>query len=181
MAASKLGMVLLILAGVLGILVLVVYQNVAISGTGNTFLIRSSISASHNNTSTPKATNQLGYVLSLGYGGQQGRGCAVVLSLQCWLKSFNLPMMIVEPMIQHSKFVANGNRKSGVRPFSEIFDIKYFNSLTTGETGYAKLSKWEDFLQYSPKNVIYIMYRQIDNEHHKGMEIDWEAKSFQEV
>ena len=171
MANNKLKMAFATLAGAIGILVLVLYQYAVINETGKTLLIQSSNSVSHN------TSKQFGYVLPLGYGGQQAKGCAGILSLQCWLKSFNLPMMIVEPMIQHSQFVGNGNQELGVRAFSEIFSIDYFNNFTTGETGYAKLSKWEDFLQHSPKNVIYIMYRQVDSEDHKRMEIDWESKS----
>ena len=60
-------------------------------------------SAAHNSVSLSlKPSKQLGYGLPLGYGGYQGRGCDGVLSVQCWLKSFNLPTVIVEPLIQDS-------------------------------------------------------------------------------
>ena len=57
----------------------------------------------------------------LGYGGYQGRGYDGILSVQCWVKSFALPMLIVEPMIQGSQFVTNGNlrRESDVRAFMQ--------------------------------------------------------------
>ena len=179
MPTSKLRIVV---AGAFGILLLVLYQHTSqstINGSRTVekaSLIESSNLAAHSNISH-QLPQKLGYVLSLGYGGYQGRGCDVVLSLQCWVKSFDLPMKIVEPRIQGSQFVANGKHNTAVRTFSEIFDIDYFNAFMPGDTQYGQLSKWEDFLQYSPKNIIYVMFRRSDQNY---MKIDWEVKSSDE-
>ena len=185
MATSKLKIAL---AGAFVVLLLVLYQHVVSHSTINgthtvenaSLIVESSSLDAHSNISQ-RLPQQLGYVLSLGYGGYQGRGCDVILSLQCWLKSFNLPMKIVEPRIQGSQFVANGKHNSAaVRTFSEIFDIDYFNAFMPGDTEYAQLSKWKDFLQYSPKNIIYVMFQTTVNKHQKGMKIDLEVKSADE-
>ena len=177
------------LAGIVGILTLALYQHVHHTTTmqipefGKAFLLRSNIAVAHNNASKPNMSKHLGYVLPLGYGGYQGRGCDGILSVQCWVKSFALPMLIVEPMIQGSQFVTYGNlrRESDVRAFSEIFDINNFNKFTAGKTGYAQLSTWEDFLQYSPKNVIYIRIRKMDPKHQGStIQLDYEASSSDE-
>ena len=99
---------------------------------------------------------------------------AYCLSSAGWLKSFNLPMMVVEPLIQNSQFIADGRHNSGVLSFSDLFDINHFNKLTTGKTRYARLSKWDDFIHKSPKNVIYVIIAGSDNAHQQGIYIEWE-------
>ena len=144
-------------------------RKIVVSDSSNTPAARNSV------PSSLKPSRQLGYVLPLGYGGYQGRGCDGVLSVQCWLKSFNLPMMVVEPLIQDSQFVATGRHKSGVLSFSDLFDIDHFNKLTTKRSGYAQLSKWDDFIQKSPKDVIYVIVRGSSNAHQPGIHIEWET------
>ena len=166
---------------VLGLLGLTMYQHVTqttVNGTHTTKMEASGsndISATHKSIpSSSKPSKQLGYVLPLGYGGYQGRGCNGLLSVQCWLKSFSLPMMVVEPLIENSQFVATGRHKSGVLSFSDLFDINHFNKLTTGTSRYAQLSNWDDFIHKSPKNVIYVIVRGSTNAHQRGIHIEWE-------
>ena len=166
---------------VLGLLGLVMYQHVTQTTINETHTTKMEVPGSSNISATPnsipsptKPSKQLGYVLPLGYGGYQGRGCSGVLSVQCWLKSFNLPMMVVEPLIQNSQFIADGRHNSGVLSFSDLFDINHFNKLTTGRSRYARLSKWDDFIHKSPKNVIYVIITGSDNVHQQGIYIEWE-------
>ena len=45
------------------------------------------------------------YVLTLDYGGHQSRGASGITSIQCCIKSFNLPVHIVEPLVSASQFL----------------------------------------------------------------------------
>ena len=61
-----------------------------------------------------------GYVISLRYGGQQSGGLGSLASLQCWIKSFDLPMLIAEPELKYSKFCAADKAKLRL---GDILDI----------------------------------------------------------
>ena len=45
---------------------------------------------------------KFGHVITLGYTGQQIAGVRGLLSQQCWIASFGLPMKIVEPYTKWS-------------------------------------------------------------------------------
>ena len=64
----------------------------------------------------------VGYVVSLGYGRaqQQGRCALGIISMQCWLKSFELPMYIVEPLVSSSKFLGLPKSNSQWINFGDI-------------------------------------------------------------
>ena len=95
-----------------------------------------------------------GYVLTLDYGGQQGAGIHGVVSQQCWVGSFSLPMSIVEPFIKDS-LVGNSGKTESVIRFSDYFDMGHFNSVSERE-GYAKLATWEEFLENAPRDMVYV-------------------------
>ena len=101
----------------------------------------------------PKSNGQSGYVLPLGYGGYQGRGVTGIVSI---LKSFDLPINIVEPLVNTSQFV--GLPEGDWIKFNEIFDINLFNKLTQVEDRFAQLVTWDDFLQNAPRNVIFAKF-----------------------
>ena len=102
----------------------------------------------------PKSKGQSGYVVPLSYGGHQGRGVTGIVSIQCWIKSFDLPMHIVEPLVNASQFV--GLPEGDWIKFNEIFDLNLFNKLTKAEDKFAQLVTWDDFLQNAPRNVIFL-------------------------
>ena len=79
----------------------------------------------HNSTSSPSdpTPGMYGYVLNLRYGGQQSGGAGSMASLQCWIKSFNLPMLIVEPAIWRSKFRA-ANSATSASTDTRVWDIE---------------------------------------------------------
>jgi len=59
-----------------------------------------------------------GKVLTLDYGGHQSRGASGITSIQCCIKSFNLLVHIVEPLVSASQFLglskANGLSLLGI-------------------------------------------------------------------
>ena len=98
----------------------------------------------HKSTSSPSDATQgiYGYVLNLRYGGQQHGGAGSMASLQCWIKSFNLPMLIDEPAIRCSMFYAAD--KPTLR-LGDIFDLQKFNNLQVGNKRYGKIATWVTF------------------------------------
>ena len=62
--------------------------------------------------------------------------------MQCWLKSFDLPMHIVEPLVSSSKFLGLPNSNSQLVNFGDIYDIDQFNKLTgASQLHYVKASR----------------------------------------
>ena len=104
---------------------------------------------------------QHGYVVALSYSGQQGAGIQALVSLQCWLASFNLPMLILEPVILNTAFISDPLRKQLHNPhktflrFSDMFDIQHFNTISES-LGYPRVGTREDFFTGAPRNVIFI-------------------------
>jgi len=109
----------------------------------------------HNSTSSPSdpTPSMYGYVLNLRYGGQQSGGAGSMASLQCWIKSFNLPMLIVEPAIWRSKFRAADNP---TLKLGDIFDLQKFNNLHVGKKRYGKIATWGRFLENAPREIVYV-------------------------
>ena len=104
----------------------------------------------------PQNQVKAGYILPLAYGGHQSRGASGITSIQCWIKSFDLPVHIVEPLVSASRFL--GLPKGKWVKFSNIFDINLFNKLTHVEDRFAQLVTWDDFLQKAPRNIIYVKF-----------------------
>ena len=121
----------------------------------------STFQISQNRTSPIRQSfkNLVGYVISLGYARanqQQGRCAVGIVAMQCWLKSFDLPMHIVEPLVSSSKFLGLPNSNSQLVNFGDIYDIDQFNKLTGVDKGFAQLIRWDDFLQVAPHNIIFV-------------------------
>ena len=123
---------------------------------------------------SPKSKGQTGYVVPLGYGGHQVRGATGIASLQCLIKSFDLPMHIVEPLVSASQFL--GLPKGKWVRFTEIFDINLFNKLTQVEDRFAQLVTWDDFLQNAPRNVIFL---KLNASTQSLAKVEWEAQEQQ--
>ena len=122
-------------------------------------------------TVRPKSKGQTGYVVPLGYGGHQGRGATGIASLQCFIKSFDLPMHIVEPLVSASQFL--GLPKGKWVKFNDMFDINHFNKLTRVEDRFAQIVTWDDFLQNAPRNVIFV---KLSAGTHPQAVVEWEAQ-----
>ena len=104
---------------------------------------------------------RVGYLISLTYGAaqQQGRCAQGIISMQCWLKSFDLPMHIVEPLVSSSKFLGLPNSKMQSVDFGDIYDIEQLNKLTGVDKRFAQLVRWDDFFQNAPRNIIFVLIR----------------------
>ena len=106
----------------------------------------------HNSPSVP-AVDTYGYVLNLRYGGQQSGGAGSMASLQCWIKSFDLPMLIAEPAIRRSKFYA---ADTAMLRLGDIFDLQKFNNLHVGKQNYGQIATWDNFLENAPCEIVYV-------------------------
>ena len=117
-----------------------------------------------------KQLEMFGHVITLGYTGQQIAGIRALLSQQCWIASFSLPMKIVEPYTNGSCLVHSSEHwrafdqgKSMMR-FSDYFSKDHFNVHST-MTRNPPLVSWEEFLESASRKVIAVT---IDDIHHKG-------------
>ena len=114
----------------------------------------------------------VGYVISLG-SQQQGRGVQGIISMQCWLISYDLPMHIVEPMVSSSKFLGLPSSKKRSVDFGDIYDIDQLNKITGVDKKFAQIVRWDDFFQNAPRSIIFVMVRP-GNYHH--VEVKWEMQ-----
>lgn len=97
---------------------------------------------------------QRGYIVTLGFSGQQASGMQALVSQLCWVGSFGLPMYVfVEPFIRNTTVGCILNR--GEPRFSEYFDLHKFSKASTRE-GYAELASWNDFMKNAPRRTILI-------------------------
>ena len=101
-----------------------------------------------------------GYVVALQYSGQQGAGIQALMSLQCWAASFNLPVHILEPILNSTVFISIPHERSvslsnkSLR-FSDLFDIQHFNRISES-IGYVSVDTGEDFFTSASRDVIYV-------------------------
>ena len=108
-----------------------------------------------------EVNEQHGYVFVLSYSGQQGDGIQALTSLQCWVASFNLPMLILEPIMTKSAFVSfptQDLKNSQFLRFSDMIDIEHFNRITKS-SGYALMGTREDFFTAAPRNAIIVQVK----------------------
>ena len=92
-----------------------------------------------------------GYIMNLNYPGQQGSGMRTLVSLQCSMGSFGLPMYIVEPFIVKSTL----SSLEGSLRLSDYIDLNHFNTASRG-AGYTELAAREDYLHNTPRNVVFL-------------------------
>ena len=106
-------------------------------------------------------SNKHGYVLSLMYniGGQQTSGIESLMSLQCWIGSMKLTMLIPEPVVIDGQFMSfypqNAASSASLLHFHDLFDILHHNNITN-DKGYPQLVSNKNFLLNAPRKVIYI-------------------------
>ena len=99
-----------------------------------------------------------GYILTLQYTGQQIAGVRGILSQQCWVSSFKLPLKIVEPFIVdsnliHSKSLWTKSRYQDTRVFSDFYDMPYYNQQSRKD-GQPQIVNWNSFLANAPRKII---------------------------
>jgi len=91
--------------------------------------------------------------MSTAYSGWTGDGTGALLKLQCYVKMNALPMQVVEPAVENSKFhVIVDKRKLR---FSDLFDMSPYNRLLKQERQYAILTLWNNFVQTAPQTIVY--------------------------
>ena len=111
-----------------------------------------------------------GFVLTLEYTGQLIAGLRALLSQQCWLSSFRLPLVIVEPfsnnsLLRHShRLWRDHSEDHPTVLFRDLFDVDHLNE-QSHMTGNPVLSTWENFLRVAPRKVILVT---IENIHQAG-------------
>ena len=102
-----------------------------------------------------------GYILTLTFGpdDQHGVGVCSVQRQQCWLKSYNFEMHVVEPFAVQSHLesypkywnIIDSGRK--VLRLSDYFDMDYYHTLMK-KHNVPNIVQWEDFIQKAPRKVI---------------------------
>lgn len=115
---------------------------------------------------TTQSYRRNGYVLTLEYTGQLVAGLRALLSQQCWISSFGLPLLIVEPfsnnsLLRHShRMWKDYSRNSPTVRFRDLFDLDHFNeqSKVVGDAG---IAEWEEFIEFAPRKVILLTINDI--------------------
>lgn len=111
-----------------------------------------------------------GFVLTLEYTGQLVAGLRALLSQQCWISSFGLPLVIVEPfsnnsLLQHSHHMwREYSHSSPIVRFRDLFDLDHFNEQSR-ITGNTIMATWEKFVHVAPRKIVFVT---IEDIHHPG-------------
>lgn len=102
-----------------------------------------------------------GYVVAMRYSGQQGTGIQALMSLQCFLGSFNLSVYILEPVMSETSFgsfldIMNSKSASeSLLKFSDMFDIAHFNNASKSMK-FTELRSEAEFYANAPTAVILV-------------------------
>lgn len=110
-------------------------------------------------------SNGKGYVLNLGYVGQQASAEHGLVLQQCWLGALNLNMHIVEPFLIHTTYQGYPPCQVNVSEalsFSDLHDLETYNNVSRSR-GFVQLATWREFLNNSPRRGIYVEF--IDSEY----------------
>ena len=102
-----------------------------------------------------------GYIVTLTFGpvDQHGVGLCSVQRQQCWLKSYDFDVHLVEPFAVGSHLESSPKYWSAVDSggtvlrFSDLFDMNYYHSLMR-KHNVPDIVRWEDFVQNAPRDVI---------------------------
>lgn len=81
----------------------------------------------HDNHTFPEYS----YVMALQYSGQQGTGIQALMSLQCFIGSFNLSMYILEPVMTDTSYgslldLSSNHTSTSLLKFSDISQFNLF-------------------------------------------------------
>lgn len=100
--------------------------------------------------------SKFGYLVALKYYEQQTQAAKNFLQLQCLAKSYG--MRVVEPFIHLSSisfpFSEISETKVPLR-YSDLINMEYWN-YQTKNYGYESVSKWEEFLDNAPRDVVIV-------------------------
>ena len=106
---------------------------------------------------------QHGYLLTLDYSGQIIAGVRALLSQQCWVKSYKLPLAIVEPFSNNSRLGHSHsiwyNDADFVR-FSNHFNLQHFNAESIKSES-PPITSWEEFIQMAPRRIILVTIKDV--------------------
>ena len=132
--------------------------------------LRSSITRSVNEGQLSNFNDTLhrqGYVISLEFAGQLMAGLRAIVSLQCWLASFSLPMVVVEPYVLDSRLrhnstiwkqveaAMNTNGKTQPLAISEYINMGTYNHMSKRE-GRPPLVGLKELWQEAPRKLIVV-------------------------
>ncbi len=110
------------------------------------------------NTSTTNK-QQRGYLVinSFTAQSQQAVGLRTLMSAQCWIGSFGLPMYVVEPFIENSivHTRAQPQRNTKLLSLSDFYNMEHYN-VVSKQQGMTELTTWGDFIDNAPRQVIFI-------------------------
>lgn len=109
-----------------------------------------------------------GFVLTLEYTGQMVAGLRALLSQQCWISSFSLPLVIVEPfangsLLRNSHQLWSEHNDRPIAQFRDLFDLEHFNEQSR-MAGNPELVSWEHFYNSAPRNLIVVTITDIHHE-----------------
>ena len=106
----------------------------------------------HNKTMPPQTHyDRVSYAVSLHYMDQITCGARRMRSLQCWAKQLSRSLRVVQPSINGSYFgPPEKNLVDGIRRFSDIFDIDWWNNHGITKAGYLPMATWEEFFLKAP-------------------------------
>ena len=114
-------------------------------------------------TSKTSVKSQHGYLLTLDYCGQIVAGVRALLSQQCWVKSYKLPLAIVEPFSNDSRLGHSHsiwyNDADFIR-FSNHFNLQHFNAESIKSES-PPIIRWEEFIQMAPRRIILITIKDV--------------------
>lgn len=120
-------------------------------------------------------TDQQGFVLPLAYTGQLVAGLRAVISVQCWLSSFRLPMVMVEPYVNESMLrqgsdfwkqmdtvkgevqavPTSDKQQHSPMSVSDLFNLRLFNEMSKKQ-GRPQLATMETFWERAPRRLIVV-------------------------
>ena len=110
-----------------------------------------------------------GYLMTLEYAGQLMASLQALQSQLCWVSSFQLPLVVVEPYLENST-LRNSYRlwnqylenSASIVHFHDVLNIKSFNEYSQ-MAGRPVLKSWKHFYNSAPRKVIVVT---IDNVHY---------------
>ena len=104
-------------------------------------------------------SRQSGYILVLSFREQLTKASNNLFDLQCWAKTLNADVNIVEPFVETSHLVVPLNSsKVKLFRFRDIFDFGVWR-LLSGQHNFPPLVPWEEFNAEAPRQLIVVRFR----------------------
>ena len=128
--------------------------------------VNCSLTTGDNNTTTAESPLR-GYLLNLKYDGQQSSAEHALVLQQCWLGALNLSsIFIVEPFLRQTVYQGYPTRQSfhDTLVFSDLHDLNHYNTVSR-RRGFAQVATWQDFLEKSPRRVVFVNLQSAHSSH----------------